>query len=617
MVGIKEDKQDKLIGRDKELKEIKDILDKEKCVVIYGDDGNGKSSMLRHIVGIGEALEYDNVFEISDFEFSPKWISKIAKPEDKSKFSSMKDYVSWCEGKSLIIIRNITHHSDAEIYETLSKQVPLDEDSIKKMRDDHHLIILRSQEFKELKHITHYHLKNIQSDDDCTLLLKEYLEIELTDTQLTHAKNITNGNPLFSKMLSRYINTVKKDAIDTLLEDLYNNILDAQNELVRRIIGDFKSGKYANLRFLSTFCWFGSFSMLFSWIEKIVEGESLNTDDCKIFYETMLYFGFWRQNKISGDEIIIEPTRSACKRIRENINQKSEYLNDFLITTTSLMPEDSELEYLILSRHIFYYFHSKEYFNEVQKARISLHCARALEKYYNQPYTALEMAEECLDVVRGSGELLENNAHRILAEINLSQPISNFAQALIHFRQVVKLGDAFIAKHKLKVNKSMHSSTLLKIGGCLDKLKKYDEALETFRGVLEMVMDDEKSPTYATALYSISRTYFHLNNYIECLHYSSQSIRVSQLYNHSTIDQYLHSAKCHYKLGNTKKSNYFIKMINELDEKEYPQKSIYLEDFHIYTQENPQALISASTKYIATSTILISVGFLLYKYLKK
>ncbi|KYQ93089.1 hypothetical protein DLAC_05712 [Tieghemostelium lacteum] len=611
----------KLVGRDKEIQDIKDILKREKCVVIQGGDGTGKYSLVRHLMKSDEVKEYENIFEYSDLEYSSTCMYNVflqVPAEDRTKYNSLKEYIMTCKEKILVVVHCLAQHPDAEIYEKLSEQLPIDEESCKNIENDHHFIFIRSQEFKELKHITHYQLGNIESDDNRKQLFREYLEIELTDAQMTQAIEVTKGNPLFSKMLSRYINTIQTEAIDTLLENLQSHQEEAQLELARLILQDFQSGKYSNERLLSTYCWFAPFSIYYHWLQVMAQNQGLHAKDVQIFSSTMCYFGFWEIFKKFNDTTIIVPGRSACKLLRNVIEDQKEYLNDFLIITGRYSITLSEFEDVLLTRHLFYYHHSKEYFNDVQKARILLVCARVIYNSYQEVEKGLKWTEEALDILKGSGEYIEIIAHLRIADIQINEKIAKYEEAITHLKLYIQMNEVYHIKAKMDLNPTLVSNAIIKIALCYERLKMHEKAIEVFQEALEKV-SDEKEPEYSSALYYICKNYFFLGNYKESLHYAAQSIRVCELYDRVVIDQYLYSAKSLYMLGNKKRAQYFIDKIKNLNQKYPVEVPQYLQNYNTFVKENqPQSLIPTSTKYIVTSTILISIAsFVIFKYLKK
>ncbi|KYR02021.1 hypothetical protein DLAC_00815 [Tieghemostelium lacteum] len=609
-------KEEKIIGREKEIEEIQSILNRDKCIVIHGEDGTGKSSLVRYYYEKYNCT-YKYMYEFTDLELG--WMCNdqfysFQQPEASPGYIMKK-----CVGdKVLVVVRNITHHSDAEIYEVLSKKLPLDKDSIQSMNSNHHIIIIRSQEFRELEHVTHYLLGNVRSDDDCTLLLKEYLEVDLTDAQMEMAKKITQGNPVFSKMLARYMNTIKKDTVGYLLEKLQSHQEVSQNELIRLILSHFQTDKDFNLELISYCCWFGPYFCNFKWLFKMFPNEKL--DELKVFSNTMEYFGLWRQIKITENSIKIEPYRSSVKKVREQIDNPDVYFKMCLKMISALRAELYEFQYecLLLSRHVFYYLRSNEYRDNLNKAVILFIGSKVFDEVLEEPdvNTSLQWIEEALPLIKGTGDDHELLILLRIGELKSKPDIAKYQESLEHFRQVEHLNKIYEEKHKDPVIEP--SSILLGIALCYGCMNRVEESIEIHKQILQLNADNEQAPPYGISLTFLSDIYYNLRNYRECLYYTTLGIKFAQnceLHDNVVMSRLIYtSAKCHYQLGNYEKSNQLIEKIKNMDiDSDKIDMYLNMYDNFVRRSKKPNLL-----KYIVTSSIVLTIAsFIVYKYFKK
>ncbi|KYR02023.1 hypothetical protein DLAC_00817 [Tieghemostelium lacteum] len=614
------------IGRDQELIEFKELLYKEKIVVLHGKDGVGKESFISQLLNQFDEADdkdylYDFVLDFSDLNYSVQIVKFQLKPVlQKKSFKSIKDLImNYVGSRILVIVNNMTQYQDAQIYQELSEYLPIDEQSLQNLRDNVHIIFIRSKEFKELSYLKHYELKNLKTEDDI-LLYKKYLEFELTDAQLSLATSISQGNPLVTKHISKLLN-VHKTGVDSLLEN-FQGCEDPKLMALRLIYKDFKAGPY--LRLFSIFLWYSHYTVKREWIIKIANNENITPHLVEKFIDAMVYYGIWDFEMKFDVTPKLFPQRSTCKLFRSIIEEKKEYFSDFLIMSYRLQPSLGVSDDVLYYRHLFYYLFSQNYPEfKLQKSRILIMCARITESAYLNPQLALKYANQGLDLIRGSNTFIESIAHRYLGVIKKNPQIALYNDAISHYRIYIKMKDEYEIKQHQKPNVLVNNYILNEIGICFENLKMLDKAIESHQQALDIlnITEHEKFAEYADTLYYLAKVHFQMKHYKETLYYCSQSIRVAELYGHVVIDQYIYSAKSHYLLGDQKKVKFYLDKIEKLNDEitSAALKQTYRDDFKIFTSTHkPLSIIPVATKYIVTSTLLLSIAsFVLFRYFKK
>ncbi|KYQ92761.1 hypothetical protein DLAC_06766 [Tieghemostelium lacteum] len=659
------------VGRKNEIEELNEILEGNNIAVIIGENGNGKREFIKKYCSIYQE-SYDFIITLQDVTYSIDQLSNKFAKEFETQIS-LFDILEKMDKRWLIVISDISQDDENLFLKRISRFLSLNPNN-----QDHHVIFIKQEPFKYLNYPTLI-INGLVQKDTIKLfekLIEPAIYQSLSKDNLNTLLSISSFKPINIQLLSKLINNNKLNLILQYFQNNNNNNNNTTSnndnlcDIIKIIMEEIKNESIIPFELLNMMVWFSNLEINKDWLLKIEKKQqSLSTNnlfnnnsennnsssnnssqqngknDIEKFLKTLEKYGMIQSNNSNNafqiHLLILKELRSMQGKYQMN------YYNQFIQCTVELASQIKEqLELDLLYRHLNSFIDSST-INHVdsQTAKFSLgllSCCEALmilPSFYSDAIDYAMKAKRILESIQPQDLNILNllaKSHKYLGL--LYGNISEFDQGIEYLK---KSNDLFSKLYNEKPNQEK-PNLLLHIGFQYMKMKDYDTAIDYFQQSVDSNTQKETSLIYAKAIYNMGLSYIEdcalnsnddddeeeiekLSKAIKCLKKSGILFKKISGDSHSfTLSAYLFLAKTYVSVGENQKANEIMSLLKKiLYQNEREVWDACMNEFQThkrqYNQKHNinQELVSNNSKILLSSSVLLGLGLILYKILKK
>ncbi|KYQ92766.1 hypothetical protein DLAC_05343 [Tieghemostelium lacteum] len=576
--------KDYSLGRDKEIKEIKEYLDEESIVFLNGEDGVGKlETALIYAKEYGS--NYDLVYTVEDCYYSFEELAMVLTSvyNQQLNIKQIRSVFSQSPMKWLIIFKDM-----GDINQVFIESFPF---TIEK-KLNHHMIFVNSK--PECLAIDDCPTITIQplSKDESIQLIKD-LEIFYEDlAKIEKLSEISRGNP---QLIHQFADYLKKTNIDLeeLLQKLSiteetktNDILKKLVELVRLEV----TGKSSEL--LDCLVYFDEFPIHSDWLvllqdDNLKERFTANeiSKAVQLFKELGIATLLPKEQGFEDIDRFV-PTRSFLRALREiNVDRQKELMDNTSLVIMELSKKlennSSSADRSFLARHLFYFFDNSEIKNVDLLIRSDL-CTACVEILNSNPNDAIVYGFIALQLYNQlpltNHKVKSRKAHLLKLVGLLNSRLQAYDLSLKTLKESRDLYEQLGEETPVEILATLE----LNIGFAHLQSENEQDALTCFLKTVELLKDNTESIDYAKALNNLGVTYSKLGgdlNYKKSVHYHKKAVVLFKQHfgeDHVlTITNYQNLAIAYGVLGDKKRSKHYIDIVLSLLKRlQIPQETL-------------------------------------------
>ncbi|KYQ89025.1 hypothetical protein DLAC_10247 [Tieghemostelium lacteum] len=589
-------------NRGKNINQLRNLLQENNKILISGISGIGKTDLI---------IEYKN-------KYNNEYQESIRLSELHYQFDLRQSILNNRDNTSLYmidILRNIDNWivaldfasaelTDQDIWRCIRENIPLD--TLKKTQ---HLIVVRNKpNVEEYKEFSHLEMKPVTQDNWLLDIFKDFNKDILQSDCLLLNENIAKGVPNLIKLVSFFLkhSTSITNAND-LIEQFKKSEKPAQDTMLDLIYKELENTEAFSKHMFHHVAWFYNTIVNFSFIKSIAKIWKIPSRELTKTLQLMENFGLL--------SISVENSQNyVFKHAFLTYYRNHDYLPKVIVSVLDLLPIDPvyspvvfyifsmylEAKDITLEKDSHLYFITKTMVADIFFKTMILDSTSNFMKVC----TDLESIKNYRDEyphLKQWYDLVLGNYLRVGERFQESNEIFlEYTESLKDFKDKSKQAFEYMfVNHNVGLNyRSM---------GNLKKAIQYQEvACKTYFQLFKTF--------YNTFCEELALTYFLLGDMHNSLKYFNKCSGME------IPKSYITLAKVYFTLKRTKEAEKTIEEFSIKSQKSnLKSHSKLIEEYNNYCMEiSNKSIVLQSSKYIiVSSTLVVGLGYLLFKYLKK